>query len=283
MWSARLAECDVGFWKGAWRQGRMRTERTWPVAKRCSHEDVRCPVDYKLFTEKIMSTTALAEIEPTKKTSWHHGNLREEMVQRGLALLELRGAADLSLREVARSVGVSQTAPTHHFGDKEGLLAALATEGFLLMMSERMAALKDGMTKERRLRVIMRVYVEFALKRPELFHLMFGPRIADKRKHPALMEASAASFQFLSNTIGEFMVDHSEDGRPPRFAAIGVWSGMHGLATLLADRDSGLCQVPDDMIDDVCTGVINLMLGGLKAPHIETDAPTTRGSSRGRK
>jgi AcrR family transcriptional regulator len=237
----------------------------------------------KFSTDNIMSTTTLTDIEPTKKVSWHHGNLREEMLQRGLALLELRGASDLSLREVARLAGVSQTAPTHHFGDKDGLLAALATEGFHALMSDRLAALKDGMTRERRLRVIMRAYVEFALKRPELFHLMFGPRIADKQKYLPLMEASAGSFQFLSNTIAEFMADYSESGRPPRFSAIAVWSGMHGLATLLADRDSGLCQVPDDMIDDVCTGVINLLLGGLKSPHVEAGAPAARGSSRSKK
>ncbi|MDR6477359.1 AcrR family transcriptional regulator [Paraburkholderia graminis] len=220
-----------------------------------------------------MSSSVSGDIEPSKKVSWHHGNLREEMVQRGIALLALRGAADLSLREVARSAGVSQTAPTHHFGDKEGLLAAIATEGFHRLMSERLAALKDGMTKERRLRVIMRVYVKFALEQPELFHLMFGPRVSDKRKYPELMEASAGSFQFLNNTIAEFMADHAEDGRPPRFSAIAVWSGMHGLATLLSDRESGLCQVPDDMIEEVCTGVTNLLLGGLKMPHFEADAP----------
>jgi AcrR family transcriptional regulator len=229
-----------------------------------------------------MSTSATSDIEPTKKVSWHHGNLREEMLHRGLTLLEVRGAADLSLREVARLAGVSQTAPTHHFGDKEGLLAAIATEGFQQLMSERLAALKDGMTKERRLRVIMRVYVEFALKRPELFHLMFGPRISDKRKHPMLMEVSSGSFQFLNNTIAEFMADYADGGRPPRFSAIAVWSGMHGLATLLSDRESGLCQVPDEMIDDVCTGVINLLLGGLKSPHVEAEA-AARGHSRSKK
>lgn len=251
-----------------------------PDCESSRRRDVQCQVHCKFFNEKIMSSTALTDIEPSKKVSWHHGNLREEMLQRGLTLLELRGAADLSLREVARLAGVSQTAPTHHFGDKDGLLAALATEGFHALMSDRLGALKDGMTKERRLRVIMRVYVEFALKRPELFHLMFGPRIADKCKHPALMEASSGSFQFLSNTIAEFMADHSDGKRPPRFSAIAVWSGMHGLATLLADRDSGLCQVPDNMIDDVCTGVINLLLGGLKSPHVEAEAPATRGGSR---
>src|SRR6202042_2817696 len=158
--------------------------------------------DQYLHSGKFMSTLP-PEVTATKKSSWHHGNLREEMVRRGLELVELRGAADLSLREVARLAGVSQTAPTHHFGDKDGLLAAIATEGFHQLMSERLAALKDGMTKERRLRVIMRVYVEFALQHPELFHLMFGPRISDKQKHRELMEVSARSFEFLNNTIAE--------------------------------------------------------------------------------
>jgi hypothetical protein len=57
---------------------------------------------------------------------------------------------------------------------------------------------------------------------------------------------------------------------------------MHGLATLLSDRESGLCQVPDEMIDDVCTGVINLLLGGLKSPHVEAEA-AARGHSRSKK
>jgi AcrR family transcriptional regulator len=223
------------------------------------------------------------QLTPTKKSSWHHGNLREEMVRRGLELLELRGAADLSLREVARLAGVSQTAPTHHFGDKDGLLAAIASEGFRQLMAERLASLKDGMTKEERLRVVMRAYVGFALRRPELFHLMFGPRIADKQRHPELMEASGASFQFLSNSIAEFLADQCEAERPPRFSAIAVWSGMHGLATLLSDRKSGLCQVPDNLIDDVCQTVSGVLLGGLLAPHTNVAEPARKSARRARK
>jgi AcrR family transcriptional regulator len=225
------------------------------------------------------------DLTPTKKTSWHHGNLREEMVRRGLELLELRGAAELSLREVARLVGVSQTAPTHHFGDKEGLLAAIASEGFRQLMTDRLAALRDGMTKEERLRVVMRAYVGFALRRPELFHLMFGPRISDKRKHQELMDASVASFQFLSNSIAEFLADQTGSERPPRFSAVAVWSGMHGLATLLSDRNSGFCQVPDERIEDVCQTVSSVLLGGLLAPHSSaaSDAPRKTARRRPRK
>lgn len=238
-------------------------------------------VNQHLHSGNFMSTLP-PEVIPTKKSSWHHGNLREEMVQRGLELVELRGAADLSLREVARLAGVSQTAPTHHFGDKDGLLAAIASEGFRRLMADRLAALKDGMTKEQRLRVVMRAYVGFALKRPELFHLMFGPRIADKNKHPELMEASSGSFQFLNNSIAEFLADQSDLTRPPRFSAIAVWSGMHGLATLLSDRESGLCQVPDPLIDDVCETVTNVLLGGLQSPHVQA-VTATRGAARNKK
>jgi AcrR family transcriptional regulator len=207
------------------------------------------------------------ELTPNKKSTWHHGNLREDMVRRGLELLELRGAADLSLREVARLAGVSQTAPTHHFGGKEGLLAAIASEGFRQLMAQRLSALKDGLTKEQRLRVVMRAYVDFALRRPEMFHLMFGPRISDKRKYPELMDASVASFQFLSNSIAEFLADQVGPDRPPRFSAIAVWSGMHGLATLLSDRGSGFLQVSDQQVDEVCESVCSVLLGGLLAPH----------------
>jgi hypothetical protein len=127
----------------------------------------------------------------------------------------------------------------------------------------------------------MKGYVMFALRHPELFHLMFGRRIPDKRKHAELMEASTASFQFLSTSIAEFMADASDSPRPPRFSALAVWSGMHGLATLLSDRDSGLFQVPDPMIDQVCDSVTTVLLTGLQA--VQAGAAEPAKAARGRK
>ncbi len=218
------------------------------------------------------------ELRRGKKTAWHHGNLRAEMIRHGIELLEKRGAADLSLREAARLAGVSQTAPSHHFGDKDGMLAEMATEGFHILTQARLSQLKDGMTKARRLRVVMRAYVEFALQRPELFQLMFGSRIADKRKYPGLMAASAESFQFLTNSIAEFTAEQLDVPRPPRFSAVAVWSCMHLIATLLSDRKSGLFQVPDSMIEVVCESVTNVLLGGIKNPHIDSKDLKSPGS-----
>ena len=75
------------------------------------------------------------------KTSYHHGNLREELVSQGLAILEEEGLPALTMREIARRIGVTQTAPLHHFEGKTGLLAAIAALGFRMLFDARMEAL----------------------------------------------------------------------------------------------------------------------------------------------
>jgi len=217
-----------------------------------------------------------------RKTRWHHGNLRGELITSGLKLLQERGAAKLSLREAARLAGVSQTAPAHHFGDKDGLLAAIAAEGFRQLVTARLAALKDGMSKEERLRVVMRVYVEFAQSRPELFHLMFGPRISNKGKYPELEDASAASYRFLANAIAEYLSEYGEPEAPEGLATMSVWASMHGLATLLTDRQCAPRFVNRIQAETLCNHQIDVLLSGLVARDVRrrTTAAKTR-SRRG--
>ena len=117
------------------------------------------------------------------KTTYHHGNLRDEMVREGMAILESEGQATLSVREIARRIGVTQTAPLHHF-DKAGLLAAIAALGFRKLFEFRMEALKDKRDPRERLMTVLLAYVEFAMGHPALFHLMHGPEIPDKTCFP---------------------------------------------------------------------------------------------------
>jgi AcrR family transcriptional regulator len=209
-----------------------------------------------------------------RKRSWHHGNLRNEMISGGLKLLEEHGDAGLSLREAARLAGVSQTAPAHHFGDKDGLLAAIAAEGFRQLVAARLSALKDGMSKEERLRVIMRVYVEFAQKRPELFHLMFGPRLWHKGKYPELEEAATASYRLLANAVAEYLSEHGQPEAPEGLATMSVWAGMHGLATLLTDRQHAPRFVKMIPTETLCNHQIDVLLSGLAAHDVRPrDAP----------
>src|SRR4051812_23863532 len=125
------------------------------------------------------STTRRARTPAASKTAYHHGNLREELVLHGMAILESEGLPALSMREIARRTGVTQTAPLHHFDGKTGLLAAIAAMGFRQLFEHRMQALQGRRGPEERLMAVMMAYVEFALAHPALFHLMHGPEIPD--------------------------------------------------------------------------------------------------------
>lgn len=102
----------------------------------------------------------------------------------------------MSMRAAAKLAGVSQSAPAHHFKDRNGLLAAIAAQGFrdLEWRLKRFESV-DADDASARLRAIMLAYIEFARVNPARFHLMFSPQIQHRDEYPELLEASAASFQ----------------------------------------------------------------------------------------
>lgn len=179
------------------------------------------------------------------KRGYHHGDLRAALVAEGLRLLADRDAGSLSLREVARGVGVSATSVYRHFPDKDALLAALAQEGLArLALAQRAAADAAGGGKPG-FTATGRAYVRFALANPALFRLIFAsPHLAgpDGAK---LAEPDAMTF--LRQNAADAAGGRPED---PQTAihAIHAWSLVHGLAMLMLDR-----QVPADaaLIDQV--------------------------------
>jgi len=166
------------------------------------------------------------------KTAYHHGNLRDEMVREGMAILESEGQAALSMREIARRIGVTQTAPLHHF-DKAGLLAAIAALGFRKLFEFRMEALKDKRDPRERLMTVMLAYAEFALTHPALFHLMHGPEIPDKTLFPELNEAATRSYSILETAVADFLLASEGSMERSREATLAAWTACHGLATIL--------------------------------------------------
>ena len=117
---------------------------------------------------------------PPPRQSYHHGNLREEMIRCGREILATEGVHGLTLRSAARLAGVSHGAPRNQFADKEGLLAAIAADGFRELVAIRRARMSADMTAEGRLLTVMDGYIEFAVRHPALFYLMFGPQIVGK-------------------------------------------------------------------------------------------------------
>ena len=169
---------------------------------------------------------------------WHHGDLRASLIAWGTHLLDTEGIAGMSMRTAAKLAGVSAGAPAYHFGDRNGLLAAIAAQAFRDLVAYRRQRVEktDPADAAGRLRAVMLGYVEFAQAHPARFHLMFGPEIADREAYPELMEAGAASFQVLRSAIGPVLQGPSVGALSEEQLAFSVWAATHGLATLTIDR-----------------------------------------------
>jgi AcrR family transcriptional regulator len=167
---------------------------------------------------------------------YHHGALQEALVDTAAQLAAERGAAMVSLREVARRAGVSQAAPYHYFADKSALLAAVAEAGFRLFDTTQAEALVSAPADPAaRLAALGVAYVRFALDHPHYFKVMFRPHLVEHRKYPSLAAVSGRSFERLVETVRAARLAAGNDDADPLAAATLVWSVPHGLATLYLD------------------------------------------------
>ncbi|HXZ07506.1 MAG TPA: TetR family transcriptional regulator, partial [Paraburkholderia sp.] len=126
---------------------------------------------------------------------YHHGNLRNALIAEGRRALEEVGSRELSLRYLARAVGVSEAAPSRHFPGKEGLLAAIAADGFRDLAALRKETQESEESTLARCYRMMKVYVDFAQAHKGLFDLMVGPRIVERDAYDELTEEGENSFR----------------------------------------------------------------------------------------
>jgi AcrR family transcriptional regulator len=167
-----------------------------------------------------------------KRSSYHHGALREALIEAAEAVLAERGVEGFSLREVARRSGVSPAAPAHHFGDAAGLLVAVATAAFDGLTEALLAGnLRGGDDPVARLREQGVGYVGFALRYPGRFGLMFR---AGLPKDEALDHSATAAFTALENGVRDLCgVPSPAPLAPAQWQALlSVWSVVHGFAHL---------------------------------------------------
>jgi AcrR family transcriptional regulator len=167
------------------------------------------------------------------KRAFHHGNLRQELLEQAQAELEENGIEALSLRQVAKRAGVSHTAFAHHFGDARGLLTALTTQGFDALGRE-LAAAQAAAARPKLDPVVAAslAYVEFAQARPQLFTLMFASRLPDFADM-ALDASSMAAFSVFIDVIQSARKRSAHRSGGVNVPAMAAWSRVHGLALLL--------------------------------------------------
>jgi AcrR family transcriptional regulator len=191
----------------------------------------------------------------TATRPYHHGNLREALLREGERALESGGAQRLSLRELARGVGVSHAAPRRHFADRQALLDALAQSGFERLGARMATAIADaGPGADERFASLARAYVGFASEHPALTELMF----AVKHQPDAPTELRAVAEQAFEapmalvtegQAAGEIVA-----GDPERVAMV-AWAAVSGLAAMANNGLLGDAPL-DELIDEAAQRLV---------------------------
>ena len=180
--------------------------------------------------------------------NYHHGDLRRSLLDEAALLLREEGETGLSMRRLAARVGVSRTAPYHHFKDKQELLCAIAEEGFRRFVGVLTLAGRE--LSRQRLDQFVRDYLEFAVNNAEYYDLMFGsqlwksPKITDTLKQEA-----HGSFRFYLEQARDWQQQGFINPQLDtlRYSQV-TWSTLHGMSRLLID---GIYLDPDAM-EPIC-------------------------------
>jgi AcrR family transcriptional regulator len=189
---------------------------------------------------------------------YHHGNLRAELLALAEVKLAENGVLGLSLRELARELGVSHGAPRQHFPDRQALLDALAEQGLARLGHELDAALGGAQGDfADRLVVFATAYVRFATGHPALLELMFTRK--ERPAATALRAAADRTFAAPSALIAEATEAGEIDGTDPDRVAMAVLVTLQGLAAVVAGD-----MIADRSVDSVVSATIQTLVRGLR-------------------
>ena len=193
--------------------------------------------------------------QPTERP-YHHGNLRSALLAAAERTLRDRGVENLSLRELAREIGVSHGAPRRHFPDRQALLDALAETGFERLGAElRAAADRAGDEFQLRLEATATAYIRFATANPALLDLMFASK--HRATEPSLHEAMERAFSVMMDLILQGQaIGWLQPGDPERVGLV-LFSTIQGIAALLT---AGM--ITPDQLDGLTTDAIAHFLRG---------------------
>ena len=196
------------------------------------------------------------------KPNYHHGDLRNALIEAGLAVLAKDGMAALSLRRVARDAGVSHNAPYAHFADKEALLSGIAEQGFIGLAAEMDKAIKhtpEGSLE--RLKGFGNAYVRFALRNPQAFQLMFANLPLEV--HIALGQKAYGTFERVLDAVVAAQAAGGVREGEPSLLAMSLWTTVHGLATLrVTGRSRSMTGDLND--EELANELLNVLFEGLR-------------------
>ena len=175
-------------------------------------------------------------------SSYHHGNLKKELIKCAYNICEKQGFTKLSIRSLAKESNVSQSAPYRHFKTKEDLYAAVAKKGFENLHKSVSKKQKTKLTQDDLINA-GKEYINFGLKHSNTYDLMFGTELGSFQKYPALLESANKTFESLKDNVENISLN-----KDPEYIGekcISMWAYIHGLVGILRQ----VSMVPDDYKD----------------------------------
>jgi AcrR family transcriptional regulator len=209
---------------------------------------------------------------PFDRQGYHHGNLKEALIEAAQRFIAERGLGGFTLADAAKLVGVTPAALYRHFRGREALVAEVAFRGFSQLAERLGRALQSKGTPLERFTRMGEAYLAFAEQEPGFYAAMFSPRPGDgeacgppwaKSKPPEGEKTSGSAFDFLVQALSETFPEGFRDV-DKRFIAIEVWALSHGIATL--DAAGQLPRGPGlpDKYELLRAGVLALVHGALR-------------------
>jgi AcrR family transcriptional regulator len=207
-----------------------------------------------------VTPTTTARPQRKRPNAYHHGHLRQALVDQAVQTIGKQGVEALTLRGVGASLRVSRTALYRHFSDKGALLAAVATEGFRTFCAALRSAWDDAGRGRPGFEAMGFAYIRFAVTNPAHYRVMFGGFLDKAAADPQLMTEASAAFRVLLDSVVEQqqlgLIRRDDPERLSRY----IWAVVHGVAMLAIDGQ----LPPDQSVDDLAALAIEGLRTGIR-------------------
>lgn len=183
---------------------------------------------------------------------YHHGDLKNALIEAGVEILAKEGVSGLTLRKVALHAGVSHSAPYAHFPDKQSLIAAITTESFNQLYAELEAAISPySKNPKKQLLEGAKAYVRFAEENIDTFKIMFSGVLEKEKDYPAFVEISSKTFKLVVGVVQACQNAGILPTAPADLMAVSVWGQIHGIVSLALEGQVSHTVLDKHSIQDI--------------------------------
>lgn len=192
---------------------------------------------------------------------YHHGDLKNALIKAGVEILAKEGVSGLTLRKVALHAGVSHSAPYAHFPDKQSLIAAISTEGFIQLYTELEAAISPySKNPKKQLLEGAKAYVRFAEENTDTFKIMFSGVLEKEKDYPSFVEISSKTFKLVVGVVQACQNAGVLPSAPADLMAVSVWGQVHGIVALALEGQISHTVLEKKNIENIVTFAIEQIL-----------------------